>query len=432
MPIAPVERQDLSDSYAPKSTVVAWDAYRVHVESGFTVERREANGDWDVVATHDPLPLGRAAPNLLFPNAPLQQASSLLTDQDPGIQYYRIVSLTRAPLQNRVAVSGEIEVDVQAPPAPLLPCPAPGPNPRSIDPGDPASTDCRLSAPANLRVTNVTGTSATLSWDDVSQATGYKVRLDGIAYTTEALGDVNSHVFNNLRSGTAHVLEVASSTAAGDSAFASLTLLVPPTIATPTTTSSSITVTWGEVRGATGYDLKRLASGSTCDASGVDADTKLLTYTFNQGLSASTDYKICVRASNAQGESAWAFGTARTKALPPPEPPKVWDPPSLNCLTSLNTGEHIAWRSCCLSTSAVTLLGWLGDSVGGVLKWTGAQWLRYSVVDGQEVPGSINFTISAGNVLWLSAAASSRADGTWLPPPPTAAELKRLAELAAQ
>lgn len=138
-----------------------------------------------------------------------------MIDQDPGTQYYRVVSLTHAPLQTGVAASDQIEIEVNAPPAPIVPCSAPGPIPSSTDPGDPPSEDCTLSTPGNLRVTNVTGTSATLTWDDVSQATGYKVRLDGIAYTTKTLGDVNTHTFNDLTPGTAHVLEVAASVSIG-------------------------------------------------------------------------------------------------------------------------------------------------------------------------------------------------------------------------
>lgn len=255
-----------------------------------------------------------------------------------------------------------------------------------------------------------------------------------MAYTTETLGDVNAHTFNELTLGTAHVLEVAASVTAGDSAFASLTLLVPPTVATPTTTSSSISVSWGEVTGATGYELKRLASGSDCDASGTDATTSLLTHTFSQGLSSSTSYVICVRATNAQGESAWASTTARTSA--PAPPPKVPDPPSVNCLSSRVVETNVVWRTCCQSTRAATLLNLLitaGDSVVGIWKWDGENWELYARVDGRLVPGSTNFLISGGTLLRLIAPASAGSDGAWTPPPPpTAEELKRLALLAEQ
>ncbi len=119
-----------------------------------------------------------------------------------------------------------------------------------------------------------------------------------------------------------------------------------------------------------------------------------------------------------------------------PQPPKELDPPGLNCLTSRDTGVIIAWRTCCSPTQAATLLNWLvaaDDSFVAVLKWDGSQWLRYARVHGMLVPGSTNFSISGGAVLWLDASTSTRADGAWIPPPPpTTEELERLAALAAQ
>ena len=436
IPTDPVALQELSGPSGPRGAIVSWDAFSVHVESIFAIEHKTKDDKWEAVATHDPLPYPESGPtpDPMNPNLVLQQASVALTGQVSGLQFYRVVALTKAPLQNSVAASGEIAIHVEAPPPPFVICSAPGPNPRSTDPGDPPVSDCDLSAPSNLRVDPVSATSATLRWNDVPEATGYKVRLDGIANTTVTLGDVNSYRFTGLTAGTAHVLEVASSTSDGDSEFASLTLLVPPTILATSTTSSSITLNWGSVTGATGYDLKQFAFGGTCDGPGVNGHTSLLNFTFTQGLSASTNYVVCIRASNLQGASAWASTTAHTKA--PPPPPKELESPGVNCLTSRDTGVNIAWRTCCSSTRAATLLSWLvaaGDSVVGVFKWDGSQWLRYARVDGMLVPGSTNFSISGGAVLWLVASTSTRADGAWTPPPtPTPEELARLAELAAK
>lgn len=260
------------------------------------------------------------------------------------------------------------------------------------------------------------------------------MRLDGVAYSTETLDDVNSHIFNDLTVGTAHVLEVAATTSDGDSEFASLTLLLPPTLRTPTTTSSAIGLGWSAVTGATGYDLKLVGSSGTCVDDGVDAATSNLTYTFSSGLSASTAYRVCLRARNAQGHSAWTFASATTAAAPPP--PKQLDSPTVDCLSSTDTGTHITWRTCCRSTTASNMLRLLvaaDHNVVGIWMWDGSVWRLYARVVDQLVPGSINFSISGEDVLWLIAATSVRADGAWNPPPtPTAAELKRLAELAAQ
>ena len=34
--------------------------------------------------------------------------------------------------------------------------------------------------------------------------------------------------------------------------------------------------------------------------------------------------------------------------------------------------------------------------------WNGTSWVRYSVVDGNEVPGSVDFMVNLGNVLYIS------------------------------
>ena len=220
--------------------------------------------------------------------------------------------------------------------------------------------------------------------------------------------------------------------------------LVPPTLNTPSATSNSITLTWDEVQAADGYDVRiRRTSTIDCDASAVHEDDddfmrSDLSYPFS-GLSSSTTYLLCVRAtlsSNPNATSNWASVSRTTLSAFQPEPIKELDPPGVNCLTSRDTGVSIAWRTCCASTRAATLLSLLvaaGDSVVGILKWDGSQWLRYARVDGQVIPGSTNFTISRNAVLWLLSSTSTRADGAWTPPPPpTVEELARLAELAAK
>ncbi len=216
--------------------------------------------------------------------------------------------------------------------------------------------------------------------------------------------------------------------------------LVPPTLNPPSATSSAITLTWDEVDAADGYDVRIVeTTGTDCN---VDPDQEYMVgeMTMSQlfrGLSASTTHLLCVRAtlsSNPDATSDWA-SVSRTTLSPPP-PPKELESPGVDCLTSRDTGVNIAWRTCCASTRAATLLSWLvaaGDSVVGVFKWDGSQWLRYARVDGMLVPGSTNFTISGGAVLWLDASTSTRADGPWTPPPtPTPEDLERLARLAAK
>lgn len=117
VPIAPIARQDYSNSPRVNTALVTWDAFRVHVEKGFAVQRKDGRGAWIEVASHDPLPLvqGLSIVSPLGDLVLLPPASLSLTGEVPGIQYYRVVALTDAPLQNAVAASGEVEVEAQSP-----------------------------------------------------------------------------------------------------------------------------------------------------------------------------------------------------------------------------------------------------------------------------------------------------------------------------
>ena len=161
--------------------------------------------------------------------------------------------------------------------------------------------------PSGLTVTEVTDTSAMLHWDGVTGATGYKTRRDGVTSPLQPVGRVNSHPFGGLTARTAHKLEVAASNSSGNSRFASLTLLLPPTGLTPTPTQDSITLSWTALANLT-YEVK-LGAGSAAPAENPSS------HPF-RSLASNTTYTLYVRAGNSQGPSAWASTTARTNAPP--------------------------------------------------------------------------------------------------------------------
>ena len=215
----------LSGSPSANAVRISWDAENVHVEKGFAVQRKTGPTGWETVKTHRALPLRTA---ILFVPLPMpltgpQLAAETLTGQTAGWQTYRVVSVTSAPRQIALAASNELRIFVLAPPPPIVVCTAPGPVPNSGSGVPRETTSCTLSPPTVLSVSDVTGTGAMLEWNDATAATGYKIRRDGIANTTQTLGDVNSHPFTHLTARTAHVLEVASTHSSGDSRFASLT-----------------------------------------------------------------------------------------------------------------------------------------------------------------------------------------------------------------
>ena len=315
IPAPPIIDKNASGPGGANEAIIAWDAFNVHVESEFAVERKNANGAWERVgARHPALPLPPTTPPLsaLLGGSALQPARITLTGQTPGKNTYRVVSLTRAPLQPATPpASGPHTIDVLAPDPPTVICTSPGPDPNSGSGVPKATTSCAaLAPPTVLSVSDVTGAGAMLEWNDATAAAGYKVRRDGIANTTQTPDNDNSHPFTGLTPGTAHVLEVASTHSSGDSHFASLTLLLPPTNLTRTaTTLTSLKLTWTALPDLT-YQVKR------GDGEAESAETPS-SHTFRL-LASDTDYDLYVRARNAQGPSAWASITARTSSPPPP------------------------------------------------------------------------------------------------------------------
>ena len=78
-------------------------------------------------------------------------------------------------------------------------------------------------------------------------------------------------------------------------------------------------------------------------------------------------------------------------------------------------GATMIVQSLSPNTQLDSFTAWLGSAsvqasevqtavsgASAVLLWQNGAWLRYAVVDGQEIPGSMNFTIEEGSVLWLS------------------------------
>ena len=151
VPSDPVALQDHSGPRGEHEAVIAWDAFGVHVERGFSIQRRTTAGTWILQSTHAALPLIRPPQPLAFP---LQPARVRLTRQPLGLQRYRVVALTNAPLQDGdVAASREIRVIVKGPP----------PN-----------------APTGLTATGVVR-GINLSWDlatDDPPINGYQYRID--------------------------------------------------------------------------------------------------------------------------------------------------------------------------------------------------------------------------------------------------------------
>lgn len=171
--------------------------------------------------------------------------------------------------------------------------------------------------PAGLSKSGISHNAATLSWTADQCATSYEVKRGSSG--TVVTRTTNSYSFTGLSASTTHTLYVRALNGANRSGWSSTTattsaapLTAPPPPSTPTisrTTTSSIRIYWPAASRATGYDVRRGASGA------ITAVTSRI-YTFS-GLSANTSYTLYVRARNSAGSSNWTSLTARTRLAAP-------------------------------------------------------------------------------------------------------------------
>ena len=284
-----------------------------------------------------------------------------------------------------------------------------GPVGAATTPDESSSVRCVPRQPAALTVGNVTDNGATLSWSASSWAKGFEVQLDG-EDVESTLGDsARSHPFPGLTPGKAHTLGVKATRDGLESAFATLTLLKPPSdIEQSTTAYNSVKYTWtdGNPTGsATGAEVKIGATGTRKTADST-------TYHTFDNLSASTPYTFYIRLKNDQGPSAWRTATVTTPAQPRlPKP---------SGLSVTNVGQN----SLTLNWSAVA------DAGGYKVKRTGSSstWTLPSTSRSHRFTGLSSGTYYTLYVQALPKTGSSKLASAWAPksrrtnsapPPPT-------------
>ena len=174
-------------------------------------------------------------------------------------------------------------------------------------------TTAVLPLPTSLTVRDVTDSKATLRWNKATDADGYEVQIDGADVETTLGKDATSYEFTLPSADTAYQLGVAAKHGDQMSAFATLTLLKPPSSITRSTTAhNSVKYTWtdGNSTGsATVAEVKIGAAGTRQTADSTEH------HTFNN-LSASEEYTFYFRLKNDQGPSAWRTATVTTPPLP--------------------------------------------------------------------------------------------------------------------
>ena len=107
--------------------------------------------------------------------------------------------------------------------------------------------------------------------------------------------------------------------------------------------------------------------------------------------------RASVRASAGEAGDVTVISTTDLPAAPaaPTNPADSLSPKMPN--------EYSSWLGEG-STTAAALLDGLGDGFSTILLWSDGGWLRYGVTDGRRIPGTLDFEVTRGAVLWLGSA----------------------------
>ncbi len=172
-------------------------------------------------------------------------------------------------------------------------------------------------APTNLTFASVATTSITLNWDASDNATGYRIERSINGTTWASIGTTNSSTeeFTNssLLAITRYYYRVKAISAVGDStateAVNTVTAPAAPTIS-GTVTASSITLSWTNVAGETGYKLEQSTDGTQWST--LAEPTVNVVSFVHSGLTNSQKFFYRVQSISATGASAASAVINRT------------------------------------------------------------------------------------------------------------------------
>jgi len=170
-------------------------------------------------------------------------------------------------------------------------------------------------APTGLDITDLSSSSISVSWNSVSGATSYKVyyTTDSSSTTKIFAGTVTetSYTHTGLQADTTYYYYIKAVNNVGESDYSSYTYAVTPSSVPSIPTggtatalsSSSISVSWNSVSGATSYKVYyEIGSSTTKNLAGTVSGTS---YT-HTGLQADTTYWYYITAVNSAGESDYS------------------------------------------------------------------------------------------------------------------------------
>ncbi|URZ17432.1 fibronectin type III domain-containing protein [Clostridium felsineum] len=145
----------------------------------------------------------------------------------------------------------------------------------------------------------VTDTSVKLSWTAINGATGYDIEVDG-----KIIDNGNSTVYeaDNLETGVTHHYRIRGKTSLGvgewsETVTKTTLAVVAASNVSATATGTTISLNWGAVTGATGYDVE-------VDGTVVDAGSNT-NYQVNN-LTPGTNHVFRIRAKTGEGTGEWS------------------------------------------------------------------------------------------------------------------------------
>jgi hypothetical protein len=155
-------------------------------------------------------------------------------------------------------------------------------------------------------VTDLTATETTIAvqWQEVAGAEDYDIEVDGTIVNNDAN---TNYMHSDLLSGTEHGFRVRAKTAAVTGEWSTLVQKwtlpdIPANIRTGST-STSVSIDWDSVRGATGYEI--FAFNTT-------VDNGASTHYVDSGLDPNTQYTYKIRAKNSSGNGKWSAIVAKS------------------------------------------------------------------------------------------------------------------------
>lgn len=165
------------------------------------------------------------------------------------------------------------------------------------------------------KITNIQTIPSTneikLTWDVKNGSESYSIEIDG-----QVINEINTteYVHKNLLPNTEHTYRIRSKNSTGFSEwsekFLCTTMLERPQITSSSSGSSSISITWNAITGATNYEV--MADGNVFQVDNV------YSFTLNN-LSPNSKHIFTVRAKNTKTSSAWSESLVKSTLVGVPQ-----------------------------------------------------------------------------------------------------------------